>query len=77
MDGNCEGCQHIRNADDFIGFCYMFDTEPETLPCGQHDKYKEVRQATAALLVKSPFMVHLLMLETLTGRKFMEDNNNG
>lgn len=69
MVDKCDGCNHQRKSLDFVGYCYMFDEEPETLPCGQHDKYKEVRQATAALIAKHPFMVHLLVLEALTGTK--------
>jgi hypothetical protein len=63
MSKKCDGCQHIRNADDFVGFCYMFDEEPETLPCGQHDKYKEVRKATAKRIRKNPLILHLLAME--------------
>ncbi len=60
----CEGCHHIRNADDFEGFCYMFDKEPEVLPCGQHDKYKAIRKATGKMLLKNPFLFHLWLNQT-------------
>jgi hypothetical protein len=35
----------------------MFENKPETLPCGQHDKYKEIRQATGKMLRKHPLML--------------------
>ena len=40
----CEGCRFIEPS--FVEeFCYMFEKAPEKLPCAQHDKYKELREA--------------------------------
>ena len=36
----CKGCKHVEYGD---GFCYMFETKPVTLPCGQHDKFAKQR----------------------------------
>ncbi len=38
----CKGCQHkifVKGQ-----WCYMFLKAPNTLPCGQHDMYKEQRR---------------------------------
>lgn len=48
----CEGCSHIENNAG--EFCYMFRDRPETLPCGQHDKYAEVRKKNGEMLRKNP-----------------------
>ncbi len=67
MDGKCEGCQHNRPSS--TDYCYMFEAKPEKLPCGQHDKYKDMRQATGRLLRVSPFLVHLMTIEAMTMTK--------
>lgn len=48
----CEGCSHIENNAG--EFCYMFRDRPETLPCGQHDKYAEVRKKNGEMIRKNP-----------------------
>lgn len=51
----CNGCkhQHARHGSDW---CYMFETAPDVLPCGQHDQFKAQREATGKLLRKHPVM---------------------
>lgn len=39
----CNGCRH--QLSDQGGFCYMFEREPDILPCAQHDKYADLRRA--------------------------------
>jgi hypothetical protein len=51
----CEGCSHAKHQEE--GFCYMFEQQPEELPCGQHDKFKEVRRATGELIRKHPLIL--------------------
>ena len=48
----CEGCEHITNKQS--EFCRMFRERPENLPCGQHDKYAEIRKKNGELLRKNP-----------------------
>lgn len=46
----CHGCKHRRNISK--QWCYMFDKKPNTLPCGQHDKFKLYRKITGNLIYK-------------------------
>jgi hypothetical protein len=50
----CEGCRHIKSDND--DFCYMFRHKPEVLPCGQHDKFAEIRKKGGELLRKNPIL---------------------
>lgn len=50
----CEGCRHITNKVD--EWCYMFRDAPEQLPCGQHDKYAELRRINGKLFAKNPLL---------------------
>ena len=59
----CHGCQHDRPSS--TDYCYMFEAEPVRLPCGQHDKYKHIRQETGKLMRKHPMVLQLLVLESL------------
>ena len=49
----CEGCKN-RKTNDVELFCYIFKDKPETVPCGQHDKYEVERKITGMLLKKYP-----------------------
>ena len=54
---DCDGCQW-QNMGKADHHCYMFATAPETLPCTQHDKFNDVREA----IVKQPKLVKMMML---------------
>jgi hypothetical protein len=65
----------------------MFEKEPEELPCGQHDKYKEIRKVTGKMIMDNPFLLHLMVTESLltakkdkiffTKKEDMHDNKEG
>ncbi len=67
MDKKCIGCSNNRPSS--TDYCYMFEEKPATIPCGQHDKYKDMRQATGRLLRVSPFLVHLMTMESMMQTK--------
>lgn len=52
----CNGCQHQNHSDG--GWCYMFENPPETLPCGQHDKFELERQITGRLIQRCPIILY-------------------
>jgi hypothetical protein len=54
----------------------MFEDKPETVPCGQHDKYASIRKATGRMVKANPFMLHLLMTEAqvMTKERLLFDN---
>lgn len=64
MNIKCHGCSHQDRAPS-TDFCYMLKEEPKQLPCGQHDKYKDMRKAFGKLLLKNPFLMHLVINNTL------------
>ena len=51
----CNGCKHITSSN--YQWCYMFKNEPETLPCGQHDKFALERAITGHLIKKNPALI--------------------
>ena len=57
----CDGCkyQHLESEG---GWCYMFRDEPETLPCGQHDKFAAERKAMGSLVRKNPQILALMIM---------------
>lgn len=63
MNSKCDGCRH--NIPSSTDFCYMFEKEPEELPCGQHDKYYQMRKAFGRLLLKNPFLMHMVINEAM------------
>jgi len=59
-DKRCAGCRHADGAEG-DGWCYMFREKPETLPCGQHDKFKAGRDAMARMIRKNPLILSWVM----------------
>ena len=57
----CDGCkyQHLESEG---GWCYMFRDEPQTLPCGQHDKFAAERTAMGSLVRKNPQILALMIM---------------
>lgn len=75
MNEKCRGCRHDIPTDH--NFCYMFEKQPEQLPCGQHDKYDQMRKAFGKLLLKNPFLMHLVINEAITplkGEEWRQDS---
>jgi hypothetical protein len=58
----CDGCKY-QHLDSENGWCYMFRNKPETLPCGQHDKFSAKRKATGSLVRKNPQMLAFMIME--------------
>jgi len=54
-EDRCAGCRHAEHSGE--GFCYLFIERPETLPCGQHDKYTSGREAMGRMIRKNPLML--------------------
>ena len=50
---DCDGCSHVDDPHG-AGWCYMFESPPDVLPCAQHDKFKVQRNATAMLAKQHP-----------------------
>jgi len=60
MNKECLDCSHSKHADE-VNYCYMFEKAPETLPCGQHDKFAEVRKMTGRLITKHPEILAMMI----------------
>lgn len=46
----CDGCQwQYENSQG--KWCYMFRSEPDQLPCAQHDKFKAERRVMGSMMV--------------------------
>lgn len=61
MNEKCFDCSHSKNPD-LENYCYMFETAPNILPCGQHDKFKMERQKTGQLVAGHPEILAMMML---------------
>ena len=57
----CDGCKYQHLETDG-GWCYMFRDQPETLPCGQHDKFAAERKAMGSLVRKNPQILALMIM---------------
>jgi hypothetical protein len=50
-DKRCNNCKHQAWAED-NNWCYMFSSRPDSLPCGQHDRFAEMRRKNGAEFLK-------------------------
>ena len=68
-DNRCNGCKHQndRANDDW---CYMFEKRPDNLPCGQHDKFAELRRKNGALWNRNRTQKRLLFTGDIEFRTF-------
>lgn len=57
----CDGCKYQHFESDG-GWCYMFRDQPETLPCGQHDKFAAERKVMGSLVRKNPQILALMIM---------------
>lgn len=64
-DGDCSGCIGCSHIDTDHGWCYMFLTPPDILPCGQHDKYKVERAVMGKLIKRYPWLLELIVASSL------------
>lgn len=62
-DPRCTGCKHAEDTKD--GWCYMFSEAPSMLPCGQHDKFAELRRVTGKAIRKHPAILIGMVLEAM------------
>lgn len=60
MKDECLGCKHNHDFDDGW-YCYMFKTQPDVLPCGQHDKFEMERQIMGEFLIKNPEILAMMI----------------
>lgn len=49
---NCDGCQFQNMGES--GWCYLFESSPEQLPCSQHDKFEVERKAAKEMFKRNP-----------------------
>lgn len=56
MNDLCTGCRFIQYEKDEGNYCYMFEKAPDKLPCGQHDKFKELVKANGEILRRNPLL---------------------
>ena len=57
----CDNCKHQHRNEGV--FCYMFDKKPRDLPCGQHDKFRELRKATGKAILRNPLILMAMVNE--------------
>jgi hypothetical protein len=43
----------------------MFEDQPYHVPCGQHDKYKDLRQRSGRLMRKHPIVIQMSVLQSI------------
>lgn len=60
LNKSCNGCEHKEDIKS--QWCYMFEKQPDILPCCQHDKYKEQCQIMGRKIRENPSIL-LGMLE--------------
>jgi len=58
----CLTCSHI-NEPAPGNYCYMFKTAPANLPCGQHDKFRELRKETGRRIIENPQILAQMIRE--------------
>ena len=60
----CEGCQWQRTEEPGQpgNWCYMFEKAPDPLPCGQHDRFADVRAVTQKMIKQNPALLVLLTM---------------
>jgi hypothetical protein len=68
----CKGCQHDRPSS--TDYCYMFENKPWNLPCGQHDKYKDLRQRSGRLMRQHPIMLQMLTMQSILMERKLKNN---
>lgn len=57
---DCDGCQW-QDIGDENGWCYMFEDEPENLPCSQHDKFAVDREIFELIVKKNPIILPMIV----------------